>query len=46
LRALEALPDDRFGEGKTVNRIAAGAGFEHFREHARDIEAALAAGKL
>ncbi len=46
LRALEALPEDRFGEGKTVNRIAAGAGFEHFREHARDIEAALATGKL
>jgi uncharacterized protein (TIGR03083 family) len=46
LRALEALPEDRFGEGKTVNRLAAGAGFEHFREHARDIEAALAAGKL
>ncbi|MER3420136.1 MAG: hypothetical protein C4290_06255 [Chloroflexota bacterium] len=46
LKALEALPDDRFGEGKTANRIAANAGSEHFREHARDIEAALAAGKL
>lgn len=46
LKALEALPDDRFGEGKTANRIAANAGYEHFREHARDIETALAAGKL
>lgn len=44
--ALAAIPDDRFGEGKTVNRIAAGAGYEHLREHADEIAAARAAGKL
>lgn len=46
IAALEALPDDRFGEGKTVNRMAAGAGYEHFREHADEIAAARSAGKL
>lgn len=44
--ALSALPDDRFGDGKTVNRMAAGAGYEHFREHAEEIRAARAAGRL
>ena len=46
IAALQALPDDRFGEGKTVNRMAAGAGYEHFREHADDINQARAEGKL
>lgn len=44
--ALQALPDDRFGEGKTVNRMAAGAGYEHFREHAHEIKEARSAGRL
>jgi uncharacterized protein (TIGR03083 family) len=44
--ALQALPDDRFGEGKTGNRMAAAAGSEHFREHAVEIREARAAGKL
>ena len=46
ISAIEALPDDRFGEGKTANRMAAGAGYEHFREHAADIKQARQAGKL
>ena len=44
--ALEAVPADRFGEGKTVNKLAAGAGFEHLREHAEQIQTARAEGKL
>jgi hypothetical protein len=32
-RAAEHLPDDRFGEGKTANRMFDGAGIGHFREH-------------
>lgn len=44
--ALQALPEDRFGEGKTVNRMAAGAGYEHFREHSGEIQGARAAGRL
>lgn len=44
--ALQALPDDRFGEGKTVNRMAAGAGYEHFREHAQEITQARSSGEL
>jgi len=44
--AIEALPDDRFGEGKTANRMAAGAGYEHLREHADEIQAARSAGRF
>ena len=44
--ALEALPDDRFGENKTLNRMAAGAGYHHFREHASQIKEARQTGKL
>ncbi len=46
IAALEALPDDRFGEGKTVNRMAQAAGFGHFREHAPEIQEARQAGQL
>ena len=46
IAALQALPDDRFGEGKTANRMAAGAGYEHYREHAEDIRKAREAGRL
>ena len=33
LRAARALPADRFGEGKTVNRLLEGSGYGHYREH-------------
>jgi hypothetical protein len=33
LRAAKALPDDRFGEGKTVNRLLEASGYGHYREH-------------
>lgn len=31
------LPEDRFGEGKTANRLFDAAGIAHFREHAEMI---------
>jgi hypothetical protein len=46
ITAIQALPDDRFGEGKTANRMAAGAGYEHLHEHAEEIKQAREAGKL
>jgi hypothetical protein len=46
ITALEALPDDRFGEGKTTNRMAEAAGFGHFREHAPEIKAARESGQI
>lgn len=33
LRAAKALLDDRFGEGKTVNRLLEGSGYGHYAEH-------------
>jgi hypothetical protein len=33
LRAAQALPPDRFGEGKTVNRLLEASGYGHYREH-------------
>jgi hypothetical protein len=33
LRAARAIPDDRFGEGKTVNRLLEGSGYGHYAEH-------------
>ncbi len=33
-KAAMMLPDDRYGEGKTANRIFDGAGIVHFKEHA------------
>ena len=44
--ALEAIPAERFGEGKTVNAMASGAGFHHFREHAEEIQQVREAGGL
>jgi hypothetical protein len=38
LRAAKALPDDRFGEGKTINRILEASGYGHYREHLPAIE--------
>lgn len=46
LAALDAVPGDRFGEGKTVNRLAAGAGYSHFQEHAREIAEARKENRL
>ena len=36
--ALRNVPDDRFGEGKSVNRIAEGTASGHYREHAPAIQ--------
>lgn len=33
LRAAKAIPDDRFGEGKTVNRLLEASGYGHYAEH-------------
>jgi hypothetical protein len=39
VEALAAVPDDRFGEGKSVNRIAVGTGSGHYEEHVPAIKA-------
>ncbi len=36
--ALRNVPDDRFGEGKSVNRIAEGTASGHYKEHAPPIQ--------
>lgn len=36
-KAALLLPDDRYGEGKTANRLFDAAGISHFREHAQMI---------
>jgi hypothetical protein len=33
VRAAQAIPDDRWGEGKTINRIVEGSGYGHYEEH-------------
>ena len=33
IRAARALPADRFGEGKTANRILEASGYGHYAEH-------------
>jgi hypothetical protein len=33
LRAARVIPDDRYGEGKTVNRLLEGSGYGHYAEH-------------
>jgi hypothetical protein len=33
-KAAMLLPEDRYGEGKTANRIFDGGGIVHFKEHA------------
>ena len=33
MRAARAIPDDRFGEGKTINRILEASGYGHVEEH-------------
>ena len=37
VRAAKALPDDRFGDGKTANRLLETTGFGHYRMHGSDI---------
>jgi len=32
-RAARAIPDDRFGEGKTINRLLEASGYGHIEEH-------------
>jgi hypothetical protein len=36
-KAAAAVPDDRFGEGKTANRLVETSGYGHYREHAAPI---------
>jgi hypothetical protein len=38
-RAASAIPDDRWGEGKTVNRLIDASGTGHIREHLPEIKA-------
>ena len=38
MRAAKALPADRFGDGKTINRILEASGYGHYREHLPAIE--------
>lgn len=33
LRAASAIPDDRYGEGKTINRLLETSGTGHYKEH-------------
>lgn len=33
VRAAGAIPDDRYGEGKTINRLLEGSGSGHYAEH-------------
>lgn len=33
MRAARAIPEDRFGEGKTINRLLEGSGYGHYAEH-------------
>jgi uncharacterized protein (TIGR03083 family) len=33
LRAARALPEDRFGEGKTANRLMEASSYGHYEEH-------------
>src|SRR5262245_9873629 len=33
VRAAQAIPDDRWGEGKTINRIVETSGYGHYKEH-------------
>jgi hypothetical protein len=38
-RAAQAIADDRYGEGKTINRLLEGSGYGHYREHLPEIKA-------
>ena len=45
LRAARALPDDRFGDGKTANRLLETSGYGHYAEHRPAIEEFAAKAK-
>jgi len=38
MRAARAIPDDRYGEGKTVNRLLEASGYGHYDEHLPPLE--------
>jgi uncharacterized damage-inducible protein DinB len=38
-RAAQAIGDDRYGDGKTVNRLIETSGYGHYREHLPEIKA-------
>ena len=38
VRAAKAIPDDRYGEGKTINRLLEGSGWGHYAEHLAAIQ--------
>ena len=38
VRAAKGIPEDRFGEGKTINRLLEASGWGHYREHLPAIE--------
>lgn len=39
LRAAQAIPDDRWGEGKTINRLLETSGTGHYKEHLETLQA-------
>jgi hypothetical protein len=39
VRAASEIPDDRFGEGKTINRLLEGSGHGHYAEHLPALQA-------
>ncbi|HWO93620.1 MAG TPA: ClbS/DfsB family four-helix bundle protein [Dehalococcoidia bacterium] len=43
--AADAVPEDRFGEGKTVNRLVENTGARHYREHLEQLEQWIVTGK-
>lgn len=38
LRAAQAIPDDRWGEGKTINRLLETSGTGHYKEHLETLQ--------
>ncbi|MEX0749587.1 MAG: maleylpyruvate isomerase N-terminal domain-containing protein [Dehalococcoidia bacterium] len=43
-RAAAAIPNDRYGEGKTINRLLEASGYGHIQEHLPEIQS-FASGK-
>ena len=41
-RAAAAIPEDRYGEGKTINRLLEASGYGHVREHLPEIQSFVA----
>jgi hypothetical protein len=47
VRAAQAIPDERYGEGKTINRLLETSGYGHYAEHLpalREYRTSLGAG--